>query len=175
MFDFLSGRTFSHLIRAGEAKLSKEKDVAKKRTPVTRSDYGTPPEGDPNDVRFLLGRHGHLSITDVYSYLAGIGNVMPSTVVELSFFSHSWPGGPILVNAYFQCLFHVSAHTLSDVWVTSSGRVVTLAHGPTSLPSLVSRGAKGDFKGCTHPEYPSLMGPSGGVPCQLWPCNCKKW
>lgn len=41
-----------------------------------------------------------ISITDVYDYIERLGRTEPESVQEVSFFGHSWMGGPILVNSY---------------------------------------------------------------------------
>jgi hypothetical protein len=37
-----------------------------------------------------------VSVTDMYKYLSGVGAAEPGRVKEVGFFTHSWPGGPIL-------------------------------------------------------------------------------
>lgn len=45
------------------------------------------------------GASGVISITDVYQYVRGIGTSNPGTLKELSFFSHGFYDGPVLVNS----------------------------------------------------------------------------
>jgi hypothetical protein len=51
------------------------------------------------DLR-VIGSPGQdcISITHVYDYIINIGNKRPGTLSEFSVFSHSWWGGPILLN-----------------------------------------------------------------------------
>jgi hypothetical protein len=65
------------------------------------------PVGPANYSSRTDGRHvfdtdqaGTLSITDVYEHVRGIGKTEPGSLGELSFLSHGWMGGPILVNSW---------------------------------------------------------------------------
>jgi len=49
---------------------------------------------------FKNGQTGIASILDVYAKVREIGAADPGTLAELSFLSHGWMGGPILVNSY---------------------------------------------------------------------------
>jgi hypothetical protein len=63
-----------------------------KFTPVTSANYtGKVFNKDPAGV---------MSVTDVYDFVRAQGKSMPGSVQELSFFSHGWVGGPILVNSF---------------------------------------------------------------------------
>lgn len=68
-------------------------------TAVTRANYS----------RFVVKEQNHfdtkpagiMSITDVYEFVQKIGaGTDHGTLMELSFFSHGWAGGPILVNSF---------------------------------------------------------------------------
>ncbi|MEZ4505685.1 MAG: hypothetical protein R2848_07420 [Thermomicrobiales bacterium] len=48
---------------------------------------------------FLNDQRGMLGIMEVYAAVRRIGINHPGTLMELSFFSHAWSGGPILVNS----------------------------------------------------------------------------
>lgn len=50
--------------------------------------------------RFDTAQAGTLSITDVYDHVRGLGRTEAGSVAELSFLSHGWIGGPILVNSF---------------------------------------------------------------------------
>lgn len=65
-------------------------------TPVTQASYGTNAAGQ---VRLKPALYTVMSITDVYARVRDIGSKDPGTLVELSFFSHGWMGGPILANS----------------------------------------------------------------------------
>lgn len=72
------------------------------QVPVTEDNYSNkttvypvfdtvPQNASPSDV---------ISITDVYKFVCDLGVNQPGSLLELSFFSHGWSGGPILVNYY---------------------------------------------------------------------------
>jgi hypothetical protein len=65
-------------------------------TPVTQASYGANAAGQ---VRLKPALYTVMSITDVYARVRDIGSKDPGTLVELSFFSHGWMGGPILANS----------------------------------------------------------------------------
>ena len=44
---------------------------------------------------FKNGQSGMMSVTDVYAAVQAIGSSDPGTLLELSFFSHAWHGGPL--------------------------------------------------------------------------------
>lgn len=50
-------------------------------------------------MRFTKNTAGVMSITDVYQHVRDLGVNFPGSLWELSFFSHGWMGGPILVNS----------------------------------------------------------------------------
>jgi hypothetical protein len=68
--------------------------------PVTRASYQnvTYPDGSTH-VRFKAGQYGTASILDAYSTVRAIGVSDPGSLAELSFFSHGWMGGPLLLNS----------------------------------------------------------------------------
>lgn len=58
--------------------------------------YITIPDDDPK-----FKPDGVMSIVDVYEFVQNIGSGSDKkSVIELSFFSHGWAGGPILVNSF---------------------------------------------------------------------------
>ena len=94
LFDVESG-----VVRRSEATLPKGErtwtEVAR-FDPVTTANYTVLPGG-----RHLFDKDqfGRMSITDVYAWVRVIGKEEPGTLQELSFLSHGWIGGPILVNS----------------------------------------------------------------------------
>ena len=50
--------------------------------------------------RFNTSSGLEMSILDIYNAVQEIGADAPNTLSELSFFSHAWMGGPILVNSF---------------------------------------------------------------------------
>ncbi|MGA5356846.1 hypothetical protein [Streptomyces purpurascens] len=59
--------------------------------PVTRAHY--------NGRVFGEGHPGVMSATDIYAAVRNIGIRAPGTLMELSFFSHGYANGPVLVNS----------------------------------------------------------------------------
>jgi hypothetical protein len=94
-------------VGGGVIKQNKADPKTKKRswtdlqtfTAVTTKNYSSFVTGTEN--RFDKNPEGIMSITDVYSFVQGVGaGAEKGTVIELSFFSHGWMGGPILVNSF---------------------------------------------------------------------------
>jgi len=59
-------------------------------------------------------------------------------------------------------------HKAQDLWVTTSGQVVTLIYGPASYPTLLVRGKDGEFRICNTPELAN----QSPFDCSSWPCKC---
>jgi hypothetical protein len=81
----------------------KKTETVTKQTPfraLTRADFDTFTSNGETHYKFKDGRFDTMSITDVYAAVQKIGTDAPHTLVELSFFSHGWMGGPILVNSF---------------------------------------------------------------------------
>ncbi len=97
IFDFVGGtvETYDITFPAGTGTVSKKVD--NKYTPVTAASYTTV-VGD-HGYGFKKGQSGVMSILDIYEAVQNIGSTSPGTLAELSFFSHGWMGGPILVNS----------------------------------------------------------------------------
>ncbi len=94
LFDFKSGL----VRRSVAAKPSGTRtwvEIAK-FDPVTTANYTVFPSG--RHV-FDKDQAGRMSITDVYDHVREIGRTEPGSLGELSFLSHGWIGGPILVNS----------------------------------------------------------------------------
>lgn len=67
-------------------------------TGVTKANYSAWVKGKQN--HFDTKPAGIMSITDVYDFVQTLGaGTDHGTLIELSFFSHGWAGGPILVNS----------------------------------------------------------------------------
>lgn len=93
-------------VRSGEVEVreitfpgGKRAESVKTTTPytaVTQASYATNAAGG---TRLKPGLYTVMSITDVYAWVRDIGAKDPGSLVELSFFSHGWMGGPILVDS----------------------------------------------------------------------------
>jgi hypothetical protein len=90
--DFESGE-----IRSSEVdpKGKRSWKLVKSFTPINSANYTT--IGSRNV--FNKNQTGTMSITDIYKLVQDIGKNEPGTLIELSFFSHGWMGGPLLVNS----------------------------------------------------------------------------
>jgi hypothetical protein len=67
--------------------------------PITAAHYDRIVSGTHVRYRFKDGQSGMMSVTDVYAAVRAIGASNPGELFELSFFSHAWHGGPILLNS----------------------------------------------------------------------------
>jgi hypothetical protein len=94
-------------VGGGVIQQSKVDPVTKKRswkvlqnlTAVTKANYSKFVTGEEN--QFDKNPSGVMSITDVYAFVQSIGaGPEKGTVLELSFFSHGFMGGPIIVNSF---------------------------------------------------------------------------
>jgi len=100
---------------------------------------------------------------------------LPGTmaVAELGYgpVGKNWPPeGPATspLAEVYKMYFKMGRHDAQDLWVTASGRVVTLIYGEASYPTLLVRGKNGEFRLCAKPM------PAGQKwsECQEWPCKC---
>ena len=64
--------------------------------PVSAANYSA--RADGRRV-FDTDQAGRMSVTDVYKHVQEIGKTEPGSLSELSFLSHGWVGGPVLVNS----------------------------------------------------------------------------
>jgi hypothetical protein len=97
-------------VRSGEVVVTdvtfpggKKTEATTRQTPfraLARSDFDTFSSNGETHHRFKEGRTDTMSVTDVYAAVQNIGAGAPGTLQELSFFSHGWMGGPILVNSF---------------------------------------------------------------------------
>lgn len=67
---------------------------------ITKANYNKRGSGASAHYAFKDGQTDVMSILDVYAEVMKIGKSDPGTLHELSFFSHAYIGGPILVNSY---------------------------------------------------------------------------
>ena len=94
LFDFRSG-----LVRKSVATHPKGNRVwteIARFQPVSTANYSA--RADGRRV-FDTDQAGRMSITDVYAHVQELGRTEPGSLSELSFLSHGWIGGPILVNS----------------------------------------------------------------------------
>jgi hypothetical protein len=67
---------------------------------ISKSNYVVYRSNGETHYRFRDGQDDVMSILHVYSAVQAIGAHFPGDLIELSFFSHGWMGGPILVNSF---------------------------------------------------------------------------
>jgi hypothetical protein len=67
---------------------------------VTTANYSIKNIDGGTHIAFNKKQSGVMSVVDVYKYIQEIGKDNPGSVNELSFFSHGYPTGPVLVNSY---------------------------------------------------------------------------
>lgn len=99
IFDVKAGEVVTRKFTYPSGKRSESTSKTGSFDPVTRSHYDR--HGSGSSVRYVFkdGQSGMMSVTDVYAAVRAVGTSDPGTLQELSFFSHAWHGGPILVNS----------------------------------------------------------------------------
>lgn len=93
-------------VRKGEVEVREVAFVKGKRVesvssttpfdPVTKASYAPNAAGS---IRLKPGLWKVMGVTDIWDKVVQIGSTEGGTLAELSFFSHGWMGGPILVNS----------------------------------------------------------------------------
>ncbi|WP_240373992.1 hypothetical protein [Bacillus piscicola] len=100
IYDFLRGEIVTHEVTYKKGNKKQSKKVQNKYNRISKANYRSVNHGTYNSYRFRDGQDNVMSIVDVYKAVQDIGDHSPGTLMELSFFSHGWMGGPILVNSY---------------------------------------------------------------------------
>lgn len=102
IFDFSKGEiVIDEVTYPGlDHKVTIKRTIGKTFKPISQSNYDPVTSGGDTYYHFKPGQKDTLSILDVYSAVRSIGETSPGTLFELSFFSHSFEGGPILVNSF---------------------------------------------------------------------------
>lgn len=99
IFDFPHGQVTKHEVGfSGGKPVIKTTKVASFKGISKANYYTTVVEGKIH-YHFKPGQRDTMSILDVYKAVQKIGVDAPNTLAELSFFSHGYFGGPILVNS----------------------------------------------------------------------------
>jgi hypothetical protein len=110
IFDVRKGEVVTHEVTYPSGKPA---DKVTKLTPspfksISKANYDRVEHGGETHYRFKDGQTDIMSILDVYKAVQKVGANAPNTLVELSFFSHAWMGGPILVNSYDDGIMQVT-------------------------------------------------------------------
>lgn len=99
IFDVRAGKIITRDVGYAGGRRVEKQTVSASFTPVTTAHYDSRGSGANVHYTFKDGQTGTMSVTDVYSSVRTIGASAAGTLHELSFFSHAWHGGPILVNS----------------------------------------------------------------------------
>jgi hypothetical protein len=103
IFDFRTGAVVTH-----EITYPKGKKTVKMTTltpspfkPITQANYDSSVTATgETHYTFKNGQVDKMSILNIYKAVQSVGVNAPNTLLELSFFSHAYMGGPILVNSF---------------------------------------------------------------------------
>jgi hypothetical protein len=99
VFDVRRGEVVTHDVTYPGGKKSETVARTQPFTALTAGNYDRIGAAPHVRYRFKDGQSGMMSVTDVYAAVRAIGTSNPGELLELSFFSHAWHGGPILVNS----------------------------------------------------------------------------
>lgn len=102
IFDFRRGEivTKERLFVGGKPTDKNTKLTPSPFKAVSKANYDVTVTAGETHYYFKEGQDDIMSITDIYDAVQKIGVDAPHTLAELSFFSHAWMGGPILVNSF---------------------------------------------------------------------------
>ncbi len=101
IFDVHRGEVYTNSVTYPKGKKAEAPATTTPKAALTKANYDASRGADgETHYRFKDGQRDKMSIVDVYKEVQKIGSRDPGTLVELSFFSHAWYGGPILVNSY---------------------------------------------------------------------------
>jgi hypothetical protein len=99
VFDVRRGEVVTHDVTYPGGKKSESVSRTQPFVAITAAHYDRIANGSHVRYRFKDGQSGMMSITDIYAAVRAIGAGNPGELFELSFFSHAWHGGPILLNS----------------------------------------------------------------------------
>jgi hypothetical protein len=99
VFDVRRGEVVTHDVTYPGGKKSESVTKTQPFAAITAANYDRIVTGTHVRHRFKDGQSGMMSATDVYAGVRAIGVSNPGELLELSFFSHAWHGGPILLNS----------------------------------------------------------------------------
>ena len=102
IFDFRKGEVVTHEITyTGGKQVGKTTKLSPSPfKSISKANYDRYVIDRETHYRFKDGQRDKLSILDIYKSVQKIGVDAPHTLAELSFYSHGFYGGPLLVNSY---------------------------------------------------------------------------
>jgi hypothetical protein len=84
----------------GSKKVEKKTITTPFRAVSRAASYDAVTSNGETHYHFKNGQYDVMSVTDIYAAVSAIGTAAKHSLRELSFFSHGWMGGPILVNSF---------------------------------------------------------------------------
>jgi hypothetical protein len=100
IFDVKRGEVVTHDLTYPSGKRTESVSRTSPFVPIVLSHYNRTGSGTDIHYEFKDGQTGVMSAVDVYAAVRSVGSSDPGTLRELSYFSHAWHGGPILVNSF---------------------------------------------------------------------------
>jgi hypothetical protein len=100
LFDARAGEVEKHEVTYPAGKKTVKVTKTNPFTKLSKTNFNQRTVGGETHYEFKNGQTGIMSILDIYAAVRQIGKDAADTLMELSFFSHAWHGGPILVNSF---------------------------------------------------------------------------
>jgi hypothetical protein len=121
IFDFRKGEVLE-ITYTASTRETKEIVKAQYDRITKYSYYSYKTEEGKIEFRFKPGQMGTLSILDIYDAVRKIGENSPSSLFELSFFSHAHFDGPVLVNSYDDRILTPAISRVGGLYVLQGNR-----------------------------------------------------
>lgn len=140
--DFKTGEINKHVVTYPSGTKTTTVSQTASFDAITSSHYGSVLDvnGD-TQTGFKDNQRTVMSILNIYEQVQKIGLDDPGTLIELSFFSHGWMGGPILVNSFDNRSQEVVTTNPDG---TTSSRIITIG-GTTRDPDDMDPRGQYDF------------------------------
>ena len=110
IFDVRKGEVATHVVTYPGGKKTTASSVLSPSPfqAVTKAHYDRTVSGGETHFHFKEGQSDKMSILDIYTAVQSLGAASANELMELSFFSHAWMGGPILVNSFDDGIVNVA-------------------------------------------------------------------